>query len=177
MFLDIITGLILGIISNDVFGSQETLALAMIWGVFCSLIPDIDLAIYLLKHNLKDNQFAHHHRDILHKPIFFLIPGIALFFLSPELGSIWIIATLLHFVHDTFEGGWGIMWLYPFSKKYYTLVRYSPQKVFKSKEEQDLIASQYGRPDYFKIIIDRKLILQIILILAVIIASILYYIK
>jgi len=174
MLLDIILGLILGLVSNAIFGTQDSLAFALIWGILCSLLPDVDLIFYSLKHNLRNNQFAHHHRDFLHKPIFFLVPGIALFLLSPEFGFILTLTTLLHFVHDTFEGGWGIMWLYPFSKKYFTLVSYSPQKVFHDKKEQDLIASQYGRPDYFKIKIDYKIILQIILILAVII-SIFFY--
>lgn len=173
MFLDILIGLIVAVISNAIFGTEDSLVFSMIWGVFCSLVPDIDLAIYLLKHKLKNNQFAHHHRDLLHKPIFFLIPGIALYLISPEFGSIWIVGTLLHFVHDTFEGGWGIMWLYPFSKKYYTLVRYSPQKVFTDRKEQDLIASQYGRPDYFQIKISYEMILQIILITTILIFAIL----
>jgi hypothetical protein len=124
--------------------------LAFFFGIFCSLSPDVDFIIYLSRNRFKVDQFAHEHRDLFHKPIFFIIIGIALYFFSSEIGLIWMIGSLYHFLHDTFEGGWGIMWLYPFSKKYYTLVSYSPKKIISTKEEQRSLALKYGNPHWFR---------------------------
>ena len=150
MLLDILFGLILGISMNFIIGTPDSMLPALFFGVFCSLFPDIDFIVYLLRNRFKVDQLAHEHRDLLHKPIFFIIAGIALYFLSPEIGSIWMIGNLYHFLHDTIEGGWGIMWLYPFSKKYYTLVSYSPKKIISTKEEQRALALKYGNPHWFK---------------------------
>ena len=175
MFLDVLFGLILGIISSLIFGTQDSIFFILLFGVFCSLVPDIDFIIYFFQKKFKIDHFAHEHRDLLHKPIFFIITGIALLFHSPEIGIIWIVGTLYHFIHDTIDGGWGIMWLYPFSKKYYTLASYSTKKVFRNKEEQREFASRYGDPDWFKkeTAINKKLILKISLVFAIITFSVL----
>ena len=68
------------------------------------------------------DEFSHEHRDIIHNPLIYIVIGfVALLFWSLPIA--WLFATLSfwHFLHDSIPegGGWGIRWLYPFSKKYY----------------------------------------------------------
>jgi hypothetical protein len=174
MLLDIIFGLIIAILSNFTFGTPESKAAALLFGVFCALAPDIDFIIYIFRNKFKIDQFAHEHRDLLHKPLFFIAIGIPLFLISPEMGMIWIIGTLYHFIHDTIDGGWGIMWLYPFSRNYYTLTSYSPKKIIPTKEEQHSLAMRYGDPYWFKkeIRFSSKMALKVSLAIAIIFTAV-----
>ncbi|HCU70437.1 MAG TPA: hypothetical protein DIC35_01630 [Candidatus Moranbacteria bacterium] len=174
MLLDIIFGLIIATLSNFAIGTSESKTAALIFGVFCALAPDIDFIIYILRKKLKIDQFTHEHRDLFHKPIFFIILGMLLLMLSPELGTIWLIGTIYHLIHDTFDGGWGIMWLYPFSGKYFTLASYSPQKVFQNKKEQHQIAAKYGDPCWFEkeIRLSPKLAIKILIAFGIIFATV-----
>lgn len=171
MILDISVGLLLGVIVNF-FTVNNSLALIIFGGVF-AIIADIDFIIYLSKNNWKVDEFAHEHRDLLHNPIIFsFLGGVILFvFLGWSWGLLWVLATSYHFLHDTIESGWGIRWLYPFSKKYFTLAPYSPKSVIEDKKEQRHIAAKYGNPNWLKeeTRIKPRLILEIFLLLTIVV--------
>lgn len=176
MFLDIALGLIAGWIIFVSTGSQD--AGLLVFGVLSALAPDIDFILYLAKHRWKTDQFIHEHRDLLHKPLFVSVGGGALIALvNPWYGMVWLLGTLAHFIHDTFDGGWGILWLYPFSRGYFTLAAYSPKRYFQNREEQHEIASTHGNPSWLKdgyLKLNPKLIVEY-LILGGVISGLIYW--
>lgn len=173
MLLDIIIGLLIGWGIGALAG--EPASPLALFGAFAAVIPDIDFLIWLARHGWKTDQYVHEHRDILHHPILFSGLGAALIaLLSPAAAGVWLIATLWHFIHDTYDGGWGIRWGSPFSRGYYTLAPHSPVRYIRDRAEQQRLAAsgnadwagEYLRPD-------RKTIL-IYLISAVAIAGIVW---
>lgn len=150
MYLDIVAGLIVGLFAAFISGEQGIWL--VLFGVFASLAPDIDFIIYLIRNKWKVDQYAHEHRDILHKPLLFsLTIGILILIYGDALyAGVWVAGTLWHFVHDTFDGGWGIAWMHPFYQGYFTMVSYSPKKHIHTKEEQRAFATQYGNPHWME---------------------------
>lgn len=149
MYIDIAVGMMIGFVTSLVTG--ENYFSLMLFGVFATLAPDIDFIVWLIRHHWKVDQFAHEHRDLLHRPLFFSLGGgIFIGLISPVYGVVWFLGTTAHFIHDTFDGGWGIQWLHPFSVRYYTLASYSPKRSFKDKTEQRAIAAEYGNPRWLE---------------------------
>lgn len=131
--------------------SGESNLLLVAFGVFATLVPDIDFIIWLMRNRWRVDQFAHEHRDLFHKPLVVgLGGGLLIAFFNPLYGLVWFFGTMAHFVHDTFDGGWGIRWLYPFYFGYFTLASYSPQRHFRNKTEQRAIAAVHGNPQWLE---------------------------
>lgn len=88
-------------------------------GVFFSLLPDLDFAWHLVRGGNHKN--AYDHRDLLHFPLLYIPIGSALISLfSPILAILFAAASLLHFIHDSVGLGWGVEWLFPFSRNHYS---------------------------------------------------------
>ncbi len=115
MLLDIGVGILSSVFLSRSFGiALNPLFLGA--GIVFSLLPDVDFLIAFRKNAAK----SHEHRDILHYPLLFIPIGAAiLFFFNYQLAMLFIITALLHFLHDSIGLGWGIPWLYPFSKNHY----------------------------------------------------------
>lgn len=162
MFLDIALGILLSIFGNQYFQIELTPLFILICILF-TLSPDLDYLIYLIKKRGKSDQMDHGHRDILHYPLIFIPLGILI--LLP-FGTKWSVlfglGAFLHFLHDSvgIGLGWGIQWLWPFSKNYYYFFRKSlwtekrglPLRflyVWKP-EEVKRIAAEYGDPNWIK---------------------------
>ena len=174
MLLDIIIGLLIGW-GAGVFSGDPGLPL-MLFGAFAAIVPDIDFLIWLARHNWKTDQYVHEHRDILHHPILFSgIGAVLIASVAPVFGLVWLGATLWHFVHDTYDGGWGIRWGSPFSRSYFTLASHSPVRYICDREAQRALAAsgnadwagEYLRPD-------RKTILSSLLA-ALLIAMVIFF--
>jgi len=62
----------------------------------------------------------------------------------------------LHFAHDSVGIGWGIQWLYPFSKKFYKFFSDETNElstrfmISRTPEEQQIAVKKYGRDDWIK---------------------------
>jgi len=140
MFLDFVFGALISIIVGLIYGDLNILLI--LFGVFASIAPDMDLLIYSWKKR-KIDHWVHEHRDIFHHPIIFTFTiGAVIYFISPAFGIVWILSTLWHFVHDTYRGGWGIKWLSPFCGWYFSGVPYCERRIIKTKEEQRKIVEE-----------------------------------
>ncbi len=151
----------IGIFAAIIFVHAESVPLdwrILLVSILFSLLPDIDFAIYFFKEKQLD-EFAHEHRDITHNPIIFI--GIGFIILSFwSIAVAWLFAALSfwHFLHDSIPkgGGWGIRWLYPFSKKYYKFFAGKDGKsarqfvVSWTPGEQKQAAAEFGDPDWVK---------------------------
>ncbi|EKE18840.1 MAG: hypothetical protein ACD_9C00216G0004 [uncultured bacterium] len=158
MFLDIGIGILMAILISTAFEVQLTLLLVSI-GILFALGPDLDfLYIYSREHNTRDD---YKHRDIIHYPLLYLPIGTGLIFIL--FGNLWAIlfffASLLHFIHDSIAVGWGIKWLFPFSRKniaffylYSSKLKQGLRKSIFVFDEKKLpkIVSMHGDKDWVK---------------------------
>lgn len=121
MLFDIALGIVLTGSVATMFGVTPS-DLHYLLGIIFALAPDLDfLVLYFRKHEIA--MYRGHtidHRDLLHKPLLFIPVGSILIFLV--FGSVWlvtlfIVASLLHFIHDSIGIGWGVRWLSPFDMR------------------------------------------------------------
>ncbi len=169
MPLDIAFGIL-----SAIFVTQTThLSLGfstILFGIIFSLLPDVDFLLYITKR--KPDEMSHEHRNIFHYPLLFIPIGfIILAFININLAFLFALCSLFHFLHDSVGIGWGVRFLYPFSKKYYKFFsdkNGKPSRQFLvswTKEEQKQIASQFGNPnwlsDYLKF--SREFIVELLL--------------
>jgi hypothetical protein len=95
----------------------------LIWGAVFGFIPDLDFFLAFAKQGKMriDNDVANHRKFISHAPLLWLAVGVVIFVFAPTdfvkvLAVLLWLCTWSHFILDA---EWGIMWLWPFSKKLY----------------------------------------------------------
>jgi hypothetical protein len=170
MHIDIAAGLFIGWVAGEVLG-EPTLPL-LLFGAFAAIAPDIDFLVWIIRRGGKIDQYVHEHRDLLHHPLIVSLGGgIFIAFFAPLFGVVWACATLWHFIHDTFDGGWGIRWGSPFFRGYFTVASHSPVRFIRDKAEQRRLAAS-GNPDWIGEYLrpDFKTVLQYLFSLVVIVA-------
>ena len=156
MLLDIGIGILSSIFFCRVFGIA--LYPFFLWAsILFSLLPDLD---FLPNFRKGFTAKGHEHRSLLHYPLFFIpIGSIILLFLDSRLALLFAINTFLHFLHDSIGIGWGVQWLYPFSKNYYAFFYHrdllengSHQKAFHSWNPAEVarLANEYGDEHWFR---------------------------
>ncbi len=135
----------------------------IILGVVFSLLPDIDFIFHLLKKK-RLNEYNHKHRDYLHYPILYIGGGFILFlFVDVKIAILFAVVSALHFLHDSVGIGWGVKWLYPFSKNSFMfcykirekgegLRRVFPSQLYYSWTEEQVEQKSllYGDKDWVK---------------------------
>lgn len=158
MPLDIGLGILSAIYISHTFGTP--LAITVWFGILFSLLMDIDAILYVLKRG--NAGLIHNHRNILHYPLLYIPIGALLLipFGIPWL-LLFVINSLFHFIHDSIGIGWGVKWLYPFSKNSYSFLYvykpvakkvFLPQQilyVFKPEQIQSL-AETHGDKNWIK---------------------------
>lgn len=155
MLLDIA----LGIFGAIIFANLQKIELSLflvLFGIISTLLVDINLFPFI--QNYKMDKYHHQHREFLHYPLIFIpigFVGIAIA-LNLQLATLFAILSFLHFVHDSIGIGWGIQWLYPFSKTFYKFFSDEKNKLSKrfmiswTPEQQKIAVEQYGRNDWLK---------------------------
>jgi len=157
MFLDIGVGILSAILASALFRQDLTPAF-LAAGIVFALLPDVDFVFHFASGG--DFKNAHKHRDFLHYPLLYVPLGMALaVFLGPAYALLFGICSAAHFLHDSIGMGWGIQWLYPFSRNHYNFFyHYEPRGgeipgktvyVWKHKEV-DGLAGRHGDPDWVK---------------------------
>lgn len=153
MLLDIGLGIFAAIIVASLTGIHID-AMTMFVPILFVLIPDLDFLLYLVKR--KPDEFSHEHRNLLHNPLLFIpIGSIAIFFfIGLNFTYLFLLCSFAHFIHDSIGTGWGIRWLYPFSKKYYKFFSDKQGKLSSNlvvswtPEEQSRAAAEFGDPNW-----------------------------
>lgn len=128
------THLVIGFTVGDLLAGQIRRELqdhrlarkVLIITTFFSIVPDVDILWMIIRNGISvfGDAIGMHHFYPTHIPAFYL--GVAAIFtaltsrISPSYR--WLILAALigaisHFVLDSFLIGWGVMWLYPFSRK------------------------------------------------------------
>lgn len=156
MFLDFGAGIFVSIFVSYFLKADISIWL-ILFSVACAVLPDMDFVYFYPKRH--DTKYDHKHRDIIHYPLLYLPIGTIVFWLV--LGKVWaiifLLASFLHFAHDSIGIGWGVKWLFPFSKTNYSffyLVGKPPIKkkfgfiYILSQEKLPGIAQKYGDPNW-----------------------------
>jgi len=126
LLADIANGIFATLITATLFGVEPTWHYFV--GIAFTFIPDIDIIF------VKDGD----HRSGLHFPVVFITLGIIFIFISGFWGTLFLIATMLHFVNDMYGTGWGVPLFWPLSKKRYKLFSRKGDP-FTEKREDDVV--------------------------------------
>ncbi len=162
MFLDIGIGILVSILAGELF--DVSLAPLLIGvGIIFALLPDLDIIVDLTMRVLRKRKRLDH-REVWHYPLIF-IPSVALLIYlvsSPIYVFMFVMITLLHFLHDSMGIGWGVYWLYPFSDKRYSFIyqydvfkhKFEPKKLVYSWTPQEVqkLSDEFGDPKWIKTI-------------------------
>ena len=96
------------------------------------------------------------HRTWLHYPVLHIGVALVISFVSLPIGVLYGVTTFLHFVHDTFFLGWGVVWLWPIKKTRYKCfpdrdgkITSVPLTTWEEKDEESLM-KQYHNPDWIR---------------------------
>ncbi|MAF80826.1 hypothetical protein CL628_02320 [bacterium] len=124
--------------------------------VIGSILPDVDMLIYLLFGGKLD-KWAHRHRDISHYPLL-TVPiclFIALHVLVWQQAVVLAAVMLMHYVLDSQHVGWGIRWTFPVTRTYYCLRTPDPTcEPFMlyawTRRQQDMMVERYGDDSWAK---------------------------
>ena len=92
--------------------------------VFLSILPDLDGMLAFLFRNWRPGyKKLDHHDYITHTPIFYLCISIAVWVgLGKELSFLFFLLTMTHLLLDSYGTDDGIMWLWPISKRKFSIV-------------------------------------------------------
>ncbi|OGF64609.1 hypothetical protein A2Z53_02565 [Candidatus Giovannonibacteria bacterium RIFCSPHIGHO2_02_42_15] len=156
MFLDIGVGILSSIFISWFFNLPLTFLL-IIGGIVFALLMDVDFLFYVFQ-----GKEVYRHRDLFHYPLIYLPLGTVLlyFFVGISWAALFFLASLSHFLHDSIGLGFGVQWLWPFSRDRYTFFYlFQPhsraQLPFKfiyiwRAGQFDEINKKLGDPDWFK---------------------------
>jgi hypothetical protein len=101
------------------FGIDQFLLSAL-----AGILPDIDEIIEFPAMIKQEISQERHRSYLTHTPVFWIVVLIILYFIvAPLTLLIFAIGLLLHFIFDSIEESKGIMWLYPFKDKFYTIIK------------------------------------------------------
>lgn len=138
------------VLSPVTFSTPETTAILVI-GTILGEAPDIDLfRFYFANKKGRRTTFPHHRFYITHNPFFWFGIGIIIasfgLFMSSNfltaLGLLFWICPWSHFLFDSIDVG--IRWLWPFSNKFYALL--------KTSQKEDIDGQKGTFSYYWKII-------------------------
>ena len=112
----------------------------LLWGMLFGFIPDIDTFIAFAREKSFWNvgEKNNHRKFVTHAPIIWLVIGLIVLAVAPnvywkDVGLLLWLGSWSHFLLDTIQ--YGIMWLWPFSKRVYA---------FKDREKQYINSSGSG---------------------------------
>jgi len=169
MFLDIGIGILSAIFISSLLQIKLTVLFIFI-SILLAFFPDIDAIYSIVKKGFKS--LDHRHRDFFHYPIIHLFVGIFIvLFIELKFGALFLINTFGHFLHDSAGIGWGVKWLWPFSKKLYKfsftdlLAGKKPKIRFLyefSDEELNSANFKYGDPNWIRNIYLRPSLISIV---------------
>lgn len=157
MFFDIGAGILSSIFISFLFKLPLNTSF-LIGGVVFALLPDLDSIFNLNKRS--GAIYAHKHRDAIHYPLLYIPLGMTMIsFFNSTWSVLFGLCSLIHFIHDSIGIGWGIQWLFPFSKNHYAFAYlYQPKGKEKlpnkfiynwKHTDVDALAEKYGDNEWF----------------------------
>lgn len=159
MLLDIGVGILSALLASSLFDVELSFGLILFALIF-SLLPDIDTLFHIRKGRSIDSHKGHDHRDVWHYPLLYIPAGTLIIgYFSSLYGFLFALTSFLHFFHDSIGIGWGVQWLYPFSRKHFSFFYHYdvyrnnlPKHLIYSwrHKEVDELSEKYGDKNWIK---------------------------
>jgi hypothetical protein len=117
-------GLLVASVTEKILFKEEFSVATLGIVVFLSILPDLDGMLAFLFRNWRPGyKKLDHHDYITHTPIFYLCISIAVWVgLGKELSFLFFLLTMTHLLLDSYGTDDGIMWLWPISKRKFSIV-------------------------------------------------------
>lgn len=157
MTLDIALGIFSAIFVSKFFSVSLDNQLVLV-GVIFALLPDLDFILELIRKNIFNISYTH--RDMFHLPLIYIPLGsVIIYQFDKSLSLLFLLTSFFHFLHDSIGIGWGVEWLFPFSRKHFAFFylyslpeRRIPRRLVYIWTHQDLEewGSKYGDINWFK---------------------------
>lgn len=154
--MDFGVGIVLSVLIAKAYGVALDVRIILA-GAFFSVLPDVDIALELLKRGKVGGKEHGLHREYTHYPILYV--PLCLFTLI-FFGSFWAVLLALclffHTLHDSVWMGWGLKLLWPFSNRNYKFFASQLDGTWSrslvtswSKKELELVTKKYGDDKWF----------------------------
>jgi len=182
VLLDIGAGILLAIWVSWFWQINLSLGLVLA-GIVFALLPDADFFVELAKRGRVGGKIIGAHRELTHFPITY-VPIVAIIYVlfGEQTATLFSLAVVFHLLHDGIGIGWGIKYLWPFSKKTYKFFSEKDGKISSrlvvSWEDEELkkTVARYGDPNWIKNIYLRPSFVSIIELLGFIASlAVLYF--
>jgi hypothetical protein len=91
--------------------------------VLFSILPDLDSSLAVLFKKWRPGQEKLNHHDYFsHTPFFYLLLSVIIWLIGgTEMGILFLLITFTHLLLDSWATDDGIMWLWPFNRKKYSI--------------------------------------------------------
>ncbi|MBN1260873.1 MAG: metal-dependent hydrolase [Anaerolineae bacterium] len=96
----------------------------LVAGAVLGNLPDFDVLIAPLAGHIRGEKRLHHHRYVTHAPAFYLLLAALAALFAPAWGLRLALLSLGHLLLDSWHTDDGVMWLWPFSRRQYSLFPY-----------------------------------------------------
>ena len=157
MPLDIAVGILLGLLIPTAYGEAPTVVMVVIAMGF-ALLPDIDAVIeWVVRKGKLSGKTQTIHREWFHYPLTYVPVAVAIYLLAGSvIATLFVIAVMAHFIHDSIGIGWGIKWLSPFGNRSYKVLSKSHKTGRRTlieswgPEELKQVISRYGDPNWMQ---------------------------
>lgn len=152
MVIDVGAGILLALFVAHAFNFFATPSFILL-GILCTLFPDIDTLLSAIP---PVRAVIGGHRSAVHHPfIYLLIAPVVWAVWGNAVGLLFALGVCYHLVHDTFFLGYGIKWLWPFSKKSLSMFhdkdgRITSDILIWSPEDDARIESTYQSPHWIR---------------------------
>ena len=92
--------------------------------VFLSILPDMDgIAAFLFRRWRPGSKKLDHHDYVTHTPIFYIFWSIVIWIgIGRQLSILFLLLTMTHLLLDSYGTDDGIMWLWPISKRKFSVL-------------------------------------------------------
>jgi hypothetical protein len=91
--------------------------------ILISILPDLDSSLAVLFKKWRPGQEKLNHHDYFsHTPLFYLLLSVIVWLIwGKEIGVLFLLITFTHLLLDTWATDDGIMWLWPITRKKYSI--------------------------------------------------------
>jgi LexA-binding, inner membrane-associated putative hydrolase len=116
-------GLIVATAAQKIIFKDEFSAVTLLVVIFLSILPDLDsIPAFLFRKWRPGSKKLDHHDYVTHTPIFYILLSIIIWIgIGEELGILFLLLTLAHLLLDSYGTDDGIMWLWPMSKRKFSV--------------------------------------------------------
>ncbi len=174
MFMDIGLSLIYAVLISNFFHLDLNLTIILLSVVF-GLLPDLDVSVEIFQEGMLKGNGDRFHRTLTHFPILYIpIIPVVFFKYGGFWGALFTVNIISHFLHDSVGSGWGLKWLWPFSKRSYKIFsnpihgKLSRNFIVSwSQEELKISIEKYGDKNWVKnlyLTFSNTLILELIVL-------------